>query len=180
MKKSITEKLEIPEGIEAEVAGKEIIIRKNGKEVKREFEGFEVRKEGKEMILSHNRATKKEKKLIKTFKAHIMNIFSGLNKKYEYKLQICAVHFPINVSVDKAKKIVIIKNFLGEVKQRLAKIIDGVEVKIEKDIITVSGEEKEPVGQTSANIERAARITNRDRRVFQDGIFIIEKPGRKL
>ena len=34
---------------------------------------------------------------------------------------------------------------------------------------------KEKVGQTSANIERACRIRGRDRRVFQDGIYIVEK-----
>jgi large subunit ribosomal protein L6 len=51
-----------------------------------------------------------------------------------------------------------------------------VTVKVEnKTEVVVSGADKEKVGQTSANIERACRIRGRDRRVFQDGVYIVEK-----
>ena len=180
MRREITEKIEVPEGISVEISGGEIVIKKGASEARRHFEGFSVRKDGSEIILSCEKSTKNEKKMIKTLKAHIVNTLSGLEKKYEYKLQICAVHFPMSVAVDKAKNEVIIKNFLGEVKPRIARIAKGAEVKIEKEIITVLGEDKENTGQTAANIERATRITNRDRRTFQDGIFIIEKPGEKI
>ncbi len=180
MRREIIEKIEIPEGIDVEISGEEIEIKKGDKELRRHFEGFGVRKDGSEIIISCEKSTKKEKKMIKTLKAHVVNAFSGLEKKYEYRLQICAVHFPMNVTVDKAKKEVLIKNFLGEVKPRIAKIVKGVDVNIEKDIITVSGEKKEDSGQTAANIERATRITNRDRRTFQDGIFLVSRNGENI
>ena len=41
--------------------------------------------------------------------------------------------------------------------------------------ITVTGHNKEDVGQTSANLEQASRIKGRDIRVFQDGIYRISK-----
>ncbi len=180
MRREIVEKIEVPEGIAVEISGDEIKMRKGEKEAKRHFEGFSVKKDGNEIIISCEKSTKKEKKLIKTLKAHIVNTFSGLEKKYEYKLQICAVHFPMNVAVDKARNEVVIKNFLGEVKPRIAKIVRGVEVKVDKEIISVSGESKEDSGQTAANIERATRVTNRDRRTFQDGIFLVSRNGEGI
>ena len=84
----------------------------------------------------------------------------------------------VDVSLDNNK--LIIKNFFGEKVPRKAKILEGVDVKIEGDIITVTGVDKEKVGQTSANMEKSTRITNRDRRVFMDGIYIIDKGGKKI
>jgi large subunit ribosomal protein L6 len=70
---------------------------------------------------------------------------------------------------------IVIKNFLGERVPRIAKILDGVKVQIDKDIITLSGSSIEAVGQSAGNLEKSTRITNRDRRRFQDGIYITSK-----
>ncbi|HOV66806.1 MAG TPA: 50S ribosomal protein L6, partial [Methanoregulaceae archaeon] len=43
------------------------------------------------------------------------------------------------------------------------------------DAVTLSGIDKEKVGNSAANIEHATRIRNRDPRVFQDGIYIVER-----
>jgi large subunit ribosomal protein L6 len=69
-----------------------------------------------------------------------------------------------------------VNNYFGEKVPRAAKILDGVNVKVSnKTEITVSGIDKEAVGQTAANIERCTTIKNRDRRVFQDGIYLLNK-----
>ena len=39
----------------------------------------------------------------------------------------------------------------------------------------LSGIDKEKVGQTMANIEQATRVRGFDIRVFQDGIYLVEK-----
>jgi len=71
--------------------------------------------------------------------------------------------------------LVVISNFLGEKIPRKANILKDVKVQLDNDILIVEGLDKEKTAQTAANIERATRITNRDRRVFQDGCYIISK-----
>jgi large subunit ribosomal protein L6 len=79
----------------------------------------------------------------------------------------------MNVSV--AGSELIIKNFYGEKVPRRSRIVQGVTVKVEGDVVKVEGCDIEKVGQTAANMEKATRITNRDRRIFQDGLWITSK-----
>jgi large subunit ribosomal protein L6 len=73
-----------------------------------------------------------------------------------------------------------LKNFLGGKKIRKAEIPQGVDVKINGDIIELSSRDIELVGMTATRMEQLTRVTKRDRRVFQDGIFITEKAGNVL
>ena len=128
--------------------------------------------------ISAKNATKKEKMNIGTFKAHLNNMIKGVTEGHSYKLKICSSHFPMTVKAE--NNTVSIKNYLGEVHPRIVKIVQGANVKIEGDIITVESADIEVAGQTAGSIEKATRITNRDRRIFQDGIFIVEKKGKQL
>lgn len=177
MRKEIIETVEIPEGTEAVLEDKTVTIKKGGNELKKKFSGFGIKKEGSNLVLHYAKATKKTKKMIKTAAAHIRNMISGLGEKYVYKLQVCFVHFPVSVELKPGE--LLIKNFLGEKVPRKAKILAGAEVKLEKDILTVTSFDKNIAGQTAANIETSSRIKNRDRRVFQDGIFMIQKSKGK-
>jgi large subunit ribosomal protein L6 len=84
-------------------------------------------------------------------------------------------HFPIKTSVEDNK--FVIQNFLGERAPRNAVILDGVNVEVKGEDVTVSGIDREKVGQTVANIERATSVKRRDIRVFQDGVYRISKGG---
>ncbi|MGC9059283.1 MAG: 50S ribosomal protein L6 [Candidatus Aenigmatarchaeota archaeon] len=122
-------------------------------------------------------STENEKRKIKaiagTIAAHIRNMIEGVTKGYVYKLKIIYSHFPVTVKVEKDR--VIIQNFLGERKPREAKIVGDVKVEVKGQEIFVSGIDIDAVGQTAGNIEQATRIVGKDRRVFQDGIFIVSK-----
>jgi len=84
-------------------------------------------------------------------------------------------HFPIKTAVDGDS--LVIQNFLGERHPRKAVILPGVTVNVSGDNLTVQGIDKEKVGQTVANIERATAVKRRDIRVFQDGIYRIDRGG---
>jgi large subunit ribosomal protein L6 len=114
---------------------------------------------------------RKERALMGTFKAHINNMIKGVTEGFEYKMKTVYSHFPIKTNVE--GDFFIIHNFLGERSPRKAKILDQVKVEVNGDNVTVTGIDKEKVGQTVANIERATKVTRRDIRVFQDGVYLI-------
>ena len=180
MKKEIFQNIEIPEGVEVSVEGTTLKVKGPAGENERAFKinSLEFEKKDDKISIGNKKATKRKKKMIKTIASHIRNMIKGVQEKFEYKLKICFNHFPINVEIKEEEAL--IKNFLGEKIARKSKILKGVEVKIDKDIITVSSVDKEATGQVAANFESATRIKGRDRRIFQDGIFIINKAGREM
>lgn len=177
MHETIEEILEMPGNVDAVLEGAELMMKGPKGEVKRRFACPIIVKE-KKIILSEQNATKNSKKIIMTSLAHIKNMVKGVLEGYTYTLQICFVHFPMTVKVEKGE--LLIKNFLGESRDRKAKILPDVDVKVQAELIKVSSVDKEAAGQTAANIERATRITKRDRRIFQDGIWIIETPDKRF
>jgi len=180
MKKEIFQTIEIPSEVKVEINKKKITVKGKEGEISKEFNLGEIILEKKDssIIVGYKKSTKKEKKKINTIVAHIRNMINGVLEKFKYQLKICFVHFPITVEMkgNEAQ----IKNFLGERIPRICKIPQGVDVKIEKEIITVTSHDKELAGQAAANFEMATRIRLRDRRIFQDGIFIINKNGKEM
>jgi len=53
-------------------------------------------------------------------------------------------------------------------------------VTVDGHFIIVESVNKENAGQTAASIEKLTRRAAFDKRVFQDGIFIIEKDGKPV
>lgn len=179
-KEFIKEEIEIPEGIVVEIENDIVKVKgQKGENQKKLFNpSVSISKENKKVILVTKNNTKREKKLTRTFKAHIKNLIKGATENYIYKLKICSGHFPINVSVE--GNFVVIKNFFGEKIPRKARILQNINVKVEGDEIFVEGADKEAAGQTASNIEMATKRVNFDRRIFQDGIYIVNKAGREL
>ncbi|MEK6891317.1 MAG: 50S ribosomal protein L6 [Nanoarchaeota archaeon] len=182
MKEKIIDKVEFPEGFEFNFEGSKVSVSKSGQHLNRIFDlkNIKLKKQGNELIIESEKATKRERKMIKTIVAHVNNMIKGLNEKFEYKLEIVYVHFPITLEHHKDKHELIIKNFLGEKKPRVCKLVPGSELEINKNIIIIKAHSKEVAGQTAANLEKATKIRKRDRRKFQDGIFIVEKNRRPI
>ncbi len=179
MRKLITEEIEIPKEINCEYKDKFLICKKDSIELKRmiSLPTISLSIKDNKILLTALKAGKYEKKTILAFINHIKNIFLGLNEKFIYHLEACNVHFPMTLKIEGNK--LAINNFLGEKTPRYAEILQNVEVQIKGSSITVLSHDKEAAGQTAANFEKATKVKNRDRRIFQDGIFIVEKPGDK-
>jgi len=179
-RKDLIENIVIPEGISVSQEGPGLSITGTKGSVERRFDSplVKLSLKDKEIVFTAKSAGKKEKVMVFTYRAHLKNMFKGVQEGFTYKLKICSGHFPMNVSVSNNK--LIIKNFLGEKVPREVKLKEGVEVKIEGNIIVVESTNKEVAGQVSADIEQKTRRPGFDKRIFQDGIYIIEKAGKEI
>ncbi len=111
-----------------------------------------------------------------TFVSHIENMIYGVTDGWEYSMEVFYSHFPMQVSV--AGDEVVIENFLGERAPRRTTVHGDTQVAVDGEELTVSGPSIEDVGQTAADIEQLTRVTDKDTRVFQDGVYITETPDR--
>lgn len=177
MKKKFSEAIEIPSGVQCEFKDSTIICKKDSINLSKKVNVpmLEVKVADNKITFESKSGNKNQYKIIMSLIAHMKNLFLGFGENFVYKLESANVHFPMTLKVEGSR--LIINNFLGEKKPRYANIVSGVVVDIKGPKITVSSPNKEAAGQTAANFEKATKIRNRDRRIFQDGIYITEKPG---
>ncbi len=172
----VRREVEVPEGVEVTIDGMKVTVKGPKGTLERDFShvrGIKLYREDSKIIVETFFAKRKQKATVGTLASHIENMIIGVTKGFRYKLKIMFSHFPITVEVKDDK--VFIKNFLGEKAPRIAKIMPGVTVKVQKDDVIVEGIDIERVGQTAANIELACKIQAFDRRIFLDGIYIYER-----
>lgn len=173
----VKKQIAVPDGVTASLENNVLTIKGGKGELSRTFihPKIEMKVNGNAVEIHSKKVRRKEKALIGTFVAHIKNMIKGVTEGFEYKMKTVFSHFPIKTSVEGNEFVV--QNFLGERSVRKAKILDGVTVEAKGEDVTVQGIDKEKVGQTVANIERATLVKKRDIRVFQDGVYRISKGG---
>lgn len=166
--------LEIPPEVKLQIEGDWVIVSGPKGQLKRRLIHPQVHLELQDSRLriwtqSHRRRVKAQ---LGTVAAQLRNMILGVTRGYEYRLRVVYAHFPIQLSLSKDGTQLLIQNFLGEKTPRSARILEGVKLTIFGHEIILHGIDREAVGQTAANIEQATRLTQKDRRVFQDGIYI--------
>lgn len=160
-----------------EVEDDSVRVERDGEKVEKKLKHplVNVEKINDKVVVTGEKDNKKIESVVRTFVSKIENAIRGTKEGYEYRLKIVYKHFPMDVKVQDDR--LEVSNFLGEKSKRKAKILEDVNVEVEDEDIFVRGADKEKVGQTAANIERNVQAPSvRDRRVFEDGIYIVEKP----
>jgi len=168
--------LEIPQGVTVKMDDDTLTVSGSLGQLSRElyYPGMEIVVKGDRIIVSTKSTRRKVCSVTITMSSHVKNMIIGVTEGFAYRMKVLYSHFPIQVKVDGGT--VVIDNFLGERKPRLARII-GKDTKVEvtRDQVTIQGIDKEAVGQTMANIEQATKIRGFDPRVFQDGIYPVAR-----
>ena len=175
----VLHEISLPDGLNANLEDSVVTLSKDGNSLSREFKHnrVSVRESNDGLQVFCNLPRRSEKAIAGTWAAHLRNMVKGMEDGFEYRLKAVFSHFPMTLKVEGNK--FTITNMLGEKVPRVAKLPwspTEVEVKIEnKTDVIVTGADREKVGQTAANIERACKVKKRDPRVFQDGIYITSK-----
>ena len=167
----------LPENVTVEIDNKTVKITGPKGSLQKQFKYFHdivITKKQNKLLVTAKSDKKKVRAMIGTIIAHMKNMMKGVTEGYTYKMKIVYSHFPVTTKTEGDK--FLITNFLGEKMPRVAKIIGDTKIEVKGQDVIVTGCDREAVGQTCGNIEQACRISKYDRRVFQDGIYIIEKP----
>jgi large subunit ribosomal protein L6 len=168
--------IEIPDDVSAETDHLELTVEgPNGSVTRRLwYPDVEVTVEDGVVAIASENEDAKTNATVGTFESHVANMIHGVTDGWEYTMEVYYAHFPMQVSVEGDE--VVIENFLGERAQRRTPIRGDTDVQVDGETVTLSGSDKEAVGQTAADIEQLTKVTDKDTRVFQDGVYIVEKP----
>jgi large subunit ribosomal protein L6 len=169
--------IEIPEGVTAIISDKEIIVKGPKGELKQIIH-HEIKieqKDGKILVAPKAELSKKGRGLWGLYRALVSNMVEGVSKGFEKKLEIEGVGF--KAAVD-AEGITLNLGFTNPVK---IKKIDGVDFKVEKNVITVSGANKERVGHMAALIRKQKKAEPyKGKGIKYQGEKIRRKEGKKV
>jgi large subunit ribosomal protein L6 len=171
----------IPAGVTVRTHGTTLSVKGPLGELHRDYPAEALRVEVKGSVakltlrIPPNR--KRAKALLNTWERHLGNFLAGTTRGFEARLKSVAAHFPMKLSVKDGE--LLIENFLGEKHPRSAPILPGVTAQVEGEFVVLRGSDIEQVGQCAATIERATHIRDYDPRVFQDGIYIVDRAHPK-
>lgn len=141
------QKIVIPEKTEVRRDGDFIVVKGPLGETKREFrDEIEITINDKEIALSPKRNDLLSRSLWGTYASHLKNMIRGVHATYEKKLILEGVGFKSEVS---GSNLSLALGFSHPVKLQIP---GGLNIKAEKNIITITGINKELVGQFASFI----------------------------
>jgi len=143
-------KIIIPAGVEITENGQEVTVKGPKGSLSMSFPVCVIiSREGDEIKISVKRPqVKEEKALWGTFRAHLQNMITGVTTGFSRSLEVNGVGYRANVS---GKKIVLEVGFSHSVDFILP---EGVSATVEKNIVTMTGNDKQIVGETAAKFRR--------------------------
>ncbi len=137
----------LPEKTEVNLSGSSVVVKGPLGEISKMVHPLiEVKINGREVTVEPKKMTIEGRALWGTYAAHMKNMVNGVNKAFEKKLILEGIGYKSEV---KGEEIVFALGFSHPV--RVA-IPQGLKVTAEKNLITISGVNKEQVGEFAAKI----------------------------
>jgi large subunit ribosomal protein L6 len=141
----------IPENVEVKIKNSKILVKGPKGELSQEIRP-EIRLEIKnnQILISPKIETKRTRAFWGLSRALVANLIKGVTEGFEKKLEIEGLGYK---ALLEGENLVISCGFSHPVK---VKIPEDIKISVEKNIITVSGSDKQLVGQTAARIKRVS------------------------
>lgn len=129
--------------------------------------------DGKVTVTPKNN-TKLARSLWGTFASHIKNMIAGVNKKFEKKLELQGIGYRVELT---GKNLKFIVGFSHPV---IMAVPENVAVLVDKNNMTVSGIDKDAVGQFAANIRFVKKPEPyKGKGIRYEGEYVRQKQGKK-
>ncbi|KPJ57306.1 50S ribosomal protein L6 [Parcubacteria bacterium DG_74_2] len=168
--------ISVPKDVEIKIEKDEIFVKGPKGELKRKILseiGIEM-KEGKIFILPKIK-TKKTKAIWGLMRALIFNMVKGVVEGFEKKLEIEGIGYRAELE---GNDLILYLGFSHPIE---VKALEGIKFSVQKNIITVSGVDKELVGQIAARIRKSREPdAYKGKGIRYLGEKIKLKPGKKI
>ncbi len=137
----------VASGIEVSLDGTTLVAKKGNLEKRLETHGrVDISIDGSEVTFSRKGDEKQDAAFWGTYRALFNNIIVGLDKGYSKSLEINGVGYRAAVQGK------VLNLQLGHSHDINFDIPEGLEIKVEKNVVTINGTDKQAVGQAAAEI----------------------------
>jgi large subunit ribosomal protein L6 len=167
--------IEIPDGVEIKIVDRKVSVKGPKGSLDFEFRPeVNVAISEKEVKVTAKDMTKQSKALWGLTRMLVANMIHGVTKGYEKQLELQGVGFRMAVQ---GKKLNMALGFSHPVE---VDIPEGLEAKIEKNILTISGIDKQKVGQFAASTRSLKKVEPYKGKGFRYvGEIVRKKAGKK-
>ncbi|MBI4088118.1 50S ribosomal protein L6 [Candidatus Kaiserbacteria bacterium] len=167
--------IKIPAGTEVSVASGEIIVKGKGGTLKRPLHSVvSIKVENGEAIVSPVGNSRLARALWGTYAAHLRNMVAGVTTPFVKKLQIEGIGYRAELSGKQ------LKMSLGFSHPILILVPEGLTVAVDKNIISVSGADKEQVGEFASSVRAIKKPEPyKGKGIRYEGEAVRQKQGKK-
>ncbi|MAZ29938.1 50S ribosomal protein L6 [bacterium] len=166
---------EIPSGVDVSVADNTLTVKGPKATLTRPVHKdvtVEVTADG--VSVTPNSETKLARSLWGTFAAHVKNMVQGVTDGFEKKLEIEGVGYRAEM---KGRTLSLNVGFSHPVE---LEVPEGLEATVEKNVITITGADKDALGQFAANVRKVKKPEPyKGKGIRYQGEYIIRKQGKK-
>jgi large subunit ribosomal protein L6 len=167
--------IKIPAGTDVSVASGVITVKGKGGTLKRPLHPFiSVTVGNGEVLVAQSSQNRLARALWGTYAAHVRNMIAGVNTPFIKKLQVEGIGYRAELAGKQ------LKFALGFSHPVLVAIPEGLTAVVEKNLITISGADKEQVGQFAASVRAIKKPEPyKGKGIRYEGEVVRQKQGKK-